>query len=394
MRGTLFAVFAALAILSAVACERGTGGTAVSAAKDAAVNWTPEATPLVMGAVVSLTGPESSFGISTKQGIELAVSQANASGGVKGQPVSLKIHDDRSVPSEAAAATRQLIDEDNVRVVLGEILSASSLAMANVAQAAKVPMITPSSTNPKVTAGRDWVSRVCFIDSFQGYAMARFAREHLKVTRAAILHGMSDYSVGLANVFTKQFTERGGNIVQVRSYTKGDSGFHAQLTAIRNAKPEVVYVPGYYTDVGNISRQAREVGLVVPLLGADGWDAAKLYELGGGAVEGHYFSTHYSPQDPSPKTQRFIAEYKARFGTIPDAIAALGYDAALVALDAMKRANSLERAAIRDAIAQTRDLSGATGNITLDEERNAVKPAVIVQVTQGASRYVTAIAPP
>lgn len=394
MRRTSFVLLAALVTLGG-ACER-TPSTNAAPARDASgATWTPNTPALVVGAVLSLTGSEASFGISTRQGIELAVGQSNANGGVKGQPIALKVYDDMSMPSEAAAATRRLIDEDNVKVVLGEILSASSIAMANVVQASKVPMITPSSTSLKVTAGRDWVARVCFIDTFQGYVMARFAREHLKVGRAAVLQDRSsDYSVGLSNVFADKFIELGGRVVRVQSYTKGDTDFRAQLTTLRNAKPEVVYVPGYYTDVGNISRQAREVGLAVPLLGGDGWDSSKLYELGGGAVEGHYFSTHYSSEDPSPRTQRFIAGYKAKYGQTPDAMAALGYDAATVALEAMKRATNLERAAIRDAIAQTRDFGGATGNITLDEDRNAVKPAVVVQVASGASRYVTAIAPP
>jgi len=255
-------------------------------------------------------------------------------------------------------------------------------------------MITPSSTNPKVTAVGDYIFRVCFIDPFQGFVMAKFAKENLKLSRAAVLKDVkSAYSLGLTEVFTRKFTEMGGKIVGTESYSKGDSDFRAQLTAIKSQKPEAIYVPGYYTDVGIIARQAREIGIKAPLLGGDGWDSEKLFELGGSAIVGSYFSNHYSPDDPSPRVKKFLATYKAAYGMIPDSLAALGYDAANVAIHAMKQAPELTGPALRQALAQTKDFPGVAGTITLDENRNPVKPAVVLQVETGKTKYIATISP-
>ena len=232
------------------------------------------------------------------------------------------------------------------------------------------------------------------IDPFQGFVMAKFARETLKATRAAVLKDQkSDYSQGLTDVFTRKFAEMGGKIVLVETFAQGDTDFRAQLTAIKGEKPEVIYVPGYYTDVGLIARQARELGIKATLLGGDGWESEKLFELGGSAVEGSYYSNHYSPEDPTPRVQQFIADYKKRWGVVPDSLAALGYDSARVAIDAMKRAPDLSGPALRDAIAKTKDFPGVAGIITLDENRNPVKSAVVLQVKDGKTVYVTSIAP-
>jgi branched-chain amino acid transport system substrate-binding protein len=351
---------------------------------------------ILLGEVGSLTGAEASFGISTRNGIELALNQTNDSGGVKGKKVAVRVYDDQSKPEEAANAATRLINQDRVKVILGEVASTNSLAMAPIAQAAGVPMISPSSTNPKVTLVGNYIFRVCFIDPFQGFVMARFAHDHLKISRAAVLKDQkSDYSLGLTEFFTRKFTEMGGKIISTEAYAKGDSDFRAQLTAIKSQKPEAIYVPGYYNDVGIIARQARELGIPtkVPLLGGDGWQSAKLFELGGRAIDGSYFSDHYSPDNPSPTVQKFIAEYKAAYGTVPDSLAGLGYDAARVAIAAMKKAPDLSGSAIRDAIAQTKDFPGVTGSITLDENRNAVKPAVVLEVVDGKLKYITTTAP-
>jgi branched-chain amino acid transport system substrate-binding protein len=281
-----------------------------------------------------------------------------------------------------------------VKVILGEVASSNSLAMAPKAQAAQVPMITPSSTNPKVTEVGDYIFRVCFIDPFQGFVMAKFARENLKLNNVAILKdNKSDYSLGLSEVFNAKFAEMGGKIVSTEAYSKGDTDFRAQLTTIKGSKPEAIYVPGYYTDVGLIARQARELGIKAPLLGGDGWESEKLFELGGSALDGSYFSNHYSADDPNPKVQKFIADYEKAYGTRPDSLAALGYDAAKVAIDAMQKATDLSGPAIKEVLAKTTGFEGVAGKITLDAQRNPVKPAIVLQIADGKFKYLTTVNP-
>src|SRR5712692_6258223 len=353
-----------------------------------------EGDAILIGEVGSLTGAEASFGISTRNGIELAVNQANAAGGVKGKRIAVRVYDDQSKPEEAANAATRLISQDHVKLILGEVASTNSLAMAQKAQPGQVPMISPSSTNPKVTLVGNYIFRVCFIDPFQGFVMAKFARENLKVTRAAVLKdNKSDYSLGLTEYFTRKFTEMGGKIVTTEAYSKGDTDFRSQLTAIKGQKPDAIYVPGYYNDVGIVARQARELGIKAPLLGGDGWRSEKLWELGGNAIVGSYFSNHYSPDDPSPRVQSFLTKYKAAYGGIPDSLAALGYDAANVSIHAMQQAPDLSGPSIRAAIAQTKDFPGVAGTITLDENRNPVKPAVVLQVGSGKNKYIATISP-
>jgi branched-chain amino acid transport system substrate-binding protein len=253
-------------------------------------------------------------------------------------------------------------------------------------------MISPASTNPKVTEVGDYVFRTCFIDPFQGAVMARFAFEDLKARRVAILSDFKqDYSVGLADFFRKKFTELGGEIVADERYTSGDIEFRAQLTTIRAAEPEAVFVPGYYTELGLIAKQARELGLNVPLLGGDGWDSAKTLEIGGDAVEGYYFSNHYAADSDSPKVQDFVKRFEARYGSRPDAMAALGYDAAGILADAIRRAGTTDGPALRDAIAATKGYDGVTGLITIDAERNARKDAVVLKIDGGRFRFFRSV---
>jgi branched-chain amino acid transport system substrate-binding protein len=400
MRSALAAVLTSCA-LALVGCEKKTSAPAPSAASGGtaaapASGGTPgvNGDTILLGEVGSLTGSEATFGISTRNAIELAINQVNAAGGVKGKKVEIRVYDNQSKPEEAAQAANRLINQDNVLLILGEVASSNSIAMAEKAQPAKVPMISNASTNPKVTEIGDYIFRVCFIDPFQGYVMARFAHDNLKVNKVAVLRDLgSAYSQGLADVFERKFTEMGGKIVARETYTKGSTDFRSQLTAIKRESPDAIYIPGYYNDIGIIARQARELGITATLMGGDGWDSDKLFELGGSAVEGSYFSNHYSPDDPSPRVQKFIADYKAAYGSVPDSLAALGYDAAMVAVDAIKRAPSFDRAAIRDAIAQTKNYHGVTGSITLDEKRNATKSAVVLQVGKGKTKYVDTIAP-
>jgi branched-chain amino acid transport system substrate-binding protein len=348
----------------------------------------------LIGEVSSLSGPEATFGQSTTHGIALAVKELNAAGGVKGKQFKVITYDDQGKPEEAANAALRLVTQDHVDVVLGEVASTNSKQMAPACQNNKTPMITPSSTNPEVTAIGDYIFRVCFIDPFQGTVMARFAHENLKLSKVAILKDVrSDYSMGLSRFFAETFTKAGGQIVKEASYSKGDVDFKAQLTQIKTTNPQAIYVPGYYNDVGLIAQQARDLGITVPLMGGDGWDSSKLYEIGGKALNGCYFSNHSTNQDPNPKLQKFIADYKAAYGEVPDALAALAYDAARVAADALAREKNQTGADLRDAIAATRDFDGVTGKITLDKNRNAVKPAVVLKIEDGKQIYQTTIAP-
>ncbi|MFP2926948.1 ABC transporter substrate-binding protein [Pyxidicoccus sp. 3LG] len=395
-------LLAALAFMAA-ACEKKTqpapsgegGSQAAQQGQPATPGDTPAASDtILLGQVGALTGGQATFGISTRNGIEMAIKEANAAGGVKGKKLAVRVYDNQSKPEEAAQAATRLITQDKVVLILGDVASSNSLAMAEKAQAAGVPMITPSSTNPTVTEKGENIFRICFIDPFQGFVMAKFARENLKLNKVAVLQdNKSAYSIGLTDVFTRKFTEMGGKVTTVESYSQGDTDYRAQLTAIRKTQPDGIYVPGYYSEVGIVARQAREVGLKVPLMGGDGWDSEKLFELGGSAIEGSYFSNHYSPDNPDPRVQKFIAEYKAAYGGVPDALAALGYDAAHVAIAALGRAKDLSHPAVREAIAQTKDFPGVAGTITLDEKRNAVKSAVVLKVADGKTQYVTTINP-
>jgi branched-chain amino acid transport system substrate-binding protein len=341
-----------------------------------------------VGVYGDLTGQTSSFGQSTKNGIELAVEEINAAGGVNGKKIQLFVEDDQGRPEQAKTVVSKLINQDKVHAVLGEVASTNSLAAAPVAQEAKIPMITPSSTNPQVTATGDYVFRVCFIDPFQGSVMAKFAANTLNAKTAAILGDVqSDYSKGLTQFFTQEFTRLGGRIVSQQTYAQTDPDFKAQLTAIRNTNPDVIYVPGYYGQVGIIVRQARELGMNMPIMGGDGWDSPELWKLGGDALKNTYISNHYSAENPAPEIQNFVKAYQAKYGVVPDSLAALAYDAAKVLADAFKRAGTTESAKVRDAIAATKDFPGVTGNITLDAGRDAVKPAVVLALDPAAGKF-------
>jgi len=351
---------------------------------------------IVIGHFASMTGSEATFGQSTDNGIKLAVDEINAAGGINGKQIRLITYDDKGDAREAGTAVTRLTTKDGVVAVLGEVASGLSLAGAPVCQESGVPMVTPSSTNPKVTKIGDMIFRVCFIDPFQGSVCAKFAREHagLKAGKAAILTDQaSPYSVGLQEEFQKAFEKLGGKVVIKQTYQAGDQDFSAQLTAIRSSEPDVVFVPGYYTDVGNVALQARKLGLTTPLLGGDGWDSSKLGEIAGSAIDGCFYSNHYSQEDPNLRVQEFIKKYSERHKQIPDGLAALGYDAARILFAAMKRAKSLDGKALAAELAETTDFDGVTGNISIDGDRNAVKSAVILEMKDGKPKYVTTIQP-
>ena len=342
-----------------------------------------------VGVYGDLTGPTASFGQSTKNGVELAVAEINAAGGVNGKKIELVIEDDQGTPEKAKTVISKLISQDKVQAVIGEVASTNSLAAAPVAQEAKIPMISPSSTNPQVTEKGDYISRVCFIDPFQGSVMAKFAANTLKAKTAAIFGDVnSDYSKGLTTFFEQEFVKLGGSVLTKESYTQQDPDFKGQLTKIRQLNPDVIYIPGYYGQVGIIAKQARELGMNQPLLGGDGWDSPDLWKLGGESLKNAYISNHYSAENPAPEIQNFVKNYTAKFGTAPDSLAALAYDAAKVLADAIKRAGGAgDSAKLKDAINSTKDFAGVTGSITLDANRNAVKPAVVLELTPSESKF-------
>jgi branched-chain amino acid transport system substrate-binding protein len=349
---------------------------------------------ILIGEYGSLTGEQATFGISNHQGLMLAIDEINKAGGVKGKQLKVISIDDQGIPEQAAVAVTKLITQNHVIAVIGEVASSNSLAAAPIAQQYKIPMISPSSTNPKVTDQGDYIFRVCFIDPFQGTVMAKFAFNNLHLKKVAILKDVkSDYSVGLATYFKETFTKLGGKIVAEETYASNDIDFKAQLTSIKTVKPDGIFVPGYYTEVGLIARQTRGLGIKVPLMGGDGWDSSKLYEIGKDAVVGNYFSNHYTTDSKDPKPRNFIAAYKKAYGTVPDALAALAYDAGVFLVDAMNKTKTLDSTDIRNALAATKDFEGVTGKISMDEHRNAIKSAVVVQVKGDHNTFVTTINP-
>jgi branched-chain amino acid transport system substrate-binding protein len=347
-----------------------------------------------VGEVDPLSGGVSQFGIGCHRGFLLAFEQINAEGGVLGQKVELITEDDQSKPGQSATAVRKLITQDKVVAILGDATSSATLEAAPIAQSNKIPMMTPTATNPRITEVGDFIFRVCFLDEFQGRMLARFAREKLKAQRIFTLTDVKqDYSVDLLKFFRDEFTKLGGTIVGEQSYSTGDTDFRAQLTPIRAAKADAVYVPGYYQEVALIVKQGRQIGLTMPFIGCDGWANQALIEIGGKAVNGCFFTNHFSPGDQSPLVKSFVAKYQEKYGTLPDTFSALGYDAARLLSGAIQRAGSADPAAVRDALAQTADFQGVTGQISFDANRNASKPGLIVTVKDGKFEVAEKIAP-
>jgi branched-chain amino acid transport system substrate-binding protein len=349
---------------------------------------------ITVGEFGSMTGAEATFGQSTDEGIRLATDEVNAAGGIKGKKIKLVTMDDLGKAEDAASVVTRLIEQEKAVAILGEVASSRTLAAAPIAQSKKIPLITPSSTNPKVTEVGDFIFRTCFIDPFQGTVMARFAYENSKLKKVAILRDVkSDYSVGLADFFIQKFKELGGEIVADASYQSGDVDFKAQLTNLKGSAPEGIFIPGYYTEVGLISRQARELGLKAKLMGGDGWDSPKLSEIGGVDVNGGVFSNHYSNETKDPVAVDFMAKFKAKYNRLPDGLSAAGYDAAKILYEAMAAAPDTKPQSIRDQIAKIKDHMGVTGKITINELRNATKSAVVVEVQGSTNKYITTINP-
>lgn len=353
-----------------------------------------------VGANFELTGGVASFGQSSVNGIKLAFEEVNKNGGVLGKQLELVTADNKSDASESTLAATKLVTQDKVVALLGPVTSTNSLAAVPVAQDNKIPMVTPTATNPKVTVTEDgklndYIFRSCFIDPFQGTVMANFASNELKAKTAAVyIDNASDYAKGLAQFFEESFVKNGGQIVSKEAYVAQDTDFKATLTRIKAQNPDVIYVPGYYEEVGKIVKQGRELGITVPFMGGDGWDAPQTVEIAGAAnLNNTYFSNHYSAQDPAPEIQNFVKAYQEKYNAVPDALAALGYDAANLLIDAMKRANSVDPAKIRDTLEQTKDYKAVSGTLSLDENHNPVKAAVIIEFKDGQQQFSAKIEP-
>ena len=355
----------------------------------------PNRSTIKIGFFGDLTGPTFNFGRSAYNGVIMAAAELNQLGGIDGRQIDVVIEDDKGSPEEAARLTAKLIDHDKVVAIIAGGTSGNSRAAAPKAQSSHVPLISPSSTDPAVTQIGDYIFRACFVDSFQGEVMASFAANTLKAKKAAILFDLnSPYGRGLTEFFETSFKKLGGEIVNKQSYMQGDASFKGQLSSVKAAEPDVIYIPGYYGDVALIAKQARNLGLQQPLLGGDGWDAPELWQLGGDALNNSYMSTHYSVDNPSAAIQAFVKDYKQRYGNlVPDAHAALAYDAARLLFEAIARAGTTDAARLREALAQTKDFNGVTGVISMDADRNAIKPAVVLKLKDAAFIYETTIQP-
>ena len=354
---------------------------------------------IILGANYEMTGALAAVAKQTVNGINLAIKQTNEQGGVLGKQIKLIIADNKSEPSESANAITKLIKNDNVKLVFGSVASSNVLATVQIAHDSKIPLITATATNPSVTMEQDqvrpYVFRTCFIDPFQGEVMANFAAKSLQAKNAVMyIDSSSDYSKGLAKIFAEKFIANGGIIIGEESFLQKDQDFKSTLTKIKAINPDVVFIPAYYEEVGKIIRQAREIGIKSQLIGTDGWDDPKLIEIAGlSAVEGTFFSNHYSPQDQDPKVVEFVKAYKAEYNQEPSALAVLGYDCALVVIDAIKRAGSDDPEKIRQALEETKKLQITTGLLSIDNNHNPIKSAVVVEIKNGQQIFKEKINP-
>lgn len=344
-----------------------------------------------VGAYLSLSGPDSTFGTDSRDGIKLAVDQANEAGGVHGKKIRMLYEDDKSLPLEASNKVRQLIDRDGAVAILGEVASSRSMAGGLIANSKRVPMVTPSSTAIEVTKGREYVFRVCFTDEQQGHVAARFILEDLKKKKVALLYVAQDnYSSGLAKSFRETFKKMGGQIVVEKAYQKDERNFTTYLRELLSHDPDIIFAPVYYNDMIQIGRQANALGVDgSKFVGGDGWDSADLLAGAGKELQGAHFTNHYAPDVPWENSKAFVEAFRRRYGRPPTSLSAQAYDAASLLFDAMKRAPDLSPTAIRDALEKTKDFSGATGTLTIDENHNANKPIVVVEITGGAFKYRT-----
>jgi len=350
---------------------------------------TKQADEIKLGAFLSLSGSDSTFGTDTRDGIEMAIEEVNAAGGVKGKKVRVLYEDDKSTTQEASQKVRQLIDRDKVLAILGEVASSRSLAGGLIANTSKIPMVTPSSTAVEVTLGREYVFRVCFTDDQQGDVAARYVHDTLKKTKVGVFYAAQDsYSSGLAKSFREELKKLGGEVVIDKGYQKGETNYTTYLNELKAANPEIVFVPNYYNEMVQIARQAKQVGMAGSMfVGGDGWDSANLIEGAGAELEGAYFTNHYAPDVPWPNSKKFLTAFQARYKHDPSSLAAQGYDAARLLCDAIGRGADLTPESVRKALSETKDFQGATGTMSMDADRNANKPIVVVKIEGKKFKY-------
>jgi branched-chain amino acid transport system substrate-binding protein len=358
----------------------------------------PPAKEIRIGLITPLTGDVKTFGESVKNSFEIAVDEANRAGGVAGMRIVPVVVDDRNDPTEASNAANLLIHQHKVRAIIGSVTSKATIPVSDMAQSGKVPAITPTATNPKVTVAdgkrKDFMFRACFIDPFQGKVMARFARETLSKGNAAVLFDASnDYSKGIAEFFSEAFKSLGGTVGAYESYGRDDVDFSALLTKVKASGADVLFLPDYYNKVGLIAKQAREKGIKAALIGPDGWDSPDLVKIAGEAIEGGYFSNHYSPDDTRPEVVAWVKKYKEKFGQTPDALGTLAYDATNLMLEAIRKANGDDPIKIREALASLKGFKGVTGESAMDGNGDAVKSAVILQISGGRQKFVKVVNP-
>lgn len=353
-----------------------------------------------IGANLELTGNSASYGTSAKNGIEMAVKEINDAGGLLGKKIEVSYADNRSEATEAANAMQKLLD-DKVDFIVGPDTSSGALACVATADQEKIPMISPFGTNPDITVDpathnvRPYVFRAAFIDTFQGKAMADFVADTLKAKKVAVyVDNSSDYSKGLQKFFEEEFGKKGGSIVATEAYLQKDTDFKAALTMIKAANPDVIYVPGYYQEVGMIIKQAREMGMTQPIVGGDGWDSTKLAEIAGAAnLVDCYFSNHYSSDDTSEVVQNFVSNYQKAYGQKPDAPAAVAYDSMMILAQAIKDANSTDKDTVKAALEKISGFNAVSGKISFNEFHDPVKSAVVLSFKDGKQIFVTKVEP-
>ncbi len=349
---------------------------------------------ILIGSYSPNSGATATFGIFQKRGTEMAINEINAAGGINGKKIKHINYDNKSDNDETLAVVNRLISQDKVVAILGEATSGRSKIGAQVAQQNKIPMLTSSATNPEVTKVGNFIFRACFIDPFQGKVMAKFMVDNLKLKKAAVLRDIKeDYSVGLSDIFIAELKAAGGEVVKDISYQSGDIDFKSQLTSIKAAKPDAIFIPGYYNEVALIAKQLKELGMTQVLLGGDGWSSPKLFEIAEGAINGHYFSNHYTTESKDPKTQAFVTAFKAIYKEDADVMAALAYDAVYILAEAIKNTKEITSANIRDELANIKNFKGVTGEMSMDANRDAVKSAVVVQVQGAEYKYITTVNP-
>ncbi|NCD07886.1 MAG: ABC transporter substrate-binding protein [Negativicutes bacterium] len=362
---------------------------------------TKEDKDIKIGMVYELTGNTASYGTSAANGAKLAFKEINASGGVLGKQIEVITADNKGEPSESANAMSKVISQNKVVAVTGFTVSSCGIAASAVAEASKIPFVAAATVNPKVTVDertgkvKDYTFRACFIDSFQGTVGANFALKGLKANKTAIMtDSSSDYSKGLTEIFRSTYVKAGGKIVAEESYLQKDQDYKPILTKIKAQNPDLLYIPGYYEDVGKIIKQARELGMTIPVLGADAWDSPVLVEMGGAqALNNTYFTNFYSIEDKNPVSNAFVEAYKKEYGQTPDSMAAMGYDATKLLVDAIKRANSTDAKKIREALAATKNFSSVSGEMSLNEKHDAVRGVVIIELKDGKQVYKETVKP-